>query len=67
MPEMNGGEMAKRIQAIRPDIKCLYMSGYTADMIAHRGVLEEKVHLVPKPFSRDGFAHKLSRSWKKVR
>lgn len=51
MPEMNGRDLAITLQAIIPDCKCLYMSGYTADVIAHHGVLEEGVHFIQKPFS----------------
>lgn len=51
MPEMNGHELAERIRAIRPGVTCLFMSGYTADVIAHRGVLEEGVEFLQKPFS----------------
>jgi PAS domain S-box-containing protein len=59
MPEMSGRELAARIHAIRPSLKCLYMSGYTADMIAHRGVLEESVHFIHKPFGRNDLALKI--------
>ena len=41
MPEMNGRELVDRILAIQPGLKCLFMSGYTADVIAHRGVLDQ--------------------------
>jgi len=51
MPEMNGRELARRLGAIRQDIGCLFMSGYTANVIAHRGVLEEGVHFLQKPFA----------------
>ncbi|MBI5550823.1 MAG: response regulator [Desulfobacterales bacterium] len=51
MPKMNGRELAERIGHIHPGIICLYMSGYTADIIAHHGKLEEGVHFVSKPFS----------------
>ena len=51
MPEMNGRDLAKNILSIYPDIKRLFMSGYTADVIAHHGVLEEGVHFIQKPFS----------------
>ncbi len=53
MPEMDGREMAKRLHEIKPDMKCLFMSGYTADVIAHRGVLDEGVQFLPKPFSAE--------------
>ena len=51
MPEMNGRELAERLVSIRPGLKCLYMSGYTSDVISRRGILEEGVHFIQKPFS----------------
>ncbi len=59
MPEMNGRELAKSILSLYPDMKCLFMSGYTADVIAHRGVLDESVNFIQKPFSRKELAGKL--------
>jgi YesN/AraC family two-component response regulator len=59
MPEMNGQELANRIQELRPGVKCLFVSGYTADVIAHRGVLDEGVHFLQKPFSVQDFARKV--------
>ncbi len=53
MPEMNGLELASAVSAIIPGIKRLFMSGYTADVIAHHGVLEEEVHFIHKPFSME--------------
>ncbi len=50
MPEMNGRELAEKLSAIRPNLKCLYMSGYTADLIAHRGILDEGVNFIQKTF-----------------
>ena len=52
MPEMNGRELAGRLRALKPGMKCLFMSGYTADVIAHQGVLEEGIAFLAKPFSR---------------
>ncbi len=56
MPEMNGRELAEKLSAIRPDLKCLYMSGYTADVIAHRGILDEGLNFIQKPFRSDDLA-----------
>jgi len=51
MPEMNGRDLAERLAAARPALRCLFVSGYTADVIAHRGVLEEGLRLLEKPFT----------------
>lgn len=59
MPEMNGRELAEQIHALRPKIKTLFMSGYTADVIAHHGVLEAGVHFLQKPFSRSDLGSKV--------
>jgi CheY-like chemotaxis protein len=52
MPEMNGRDLAKNILSLYPDIRLLFMSGYTANVIAHQGVLDPGVHFLQKPFSR---------------
>jgi PAS domain S-box-containing protein len=59
MPEMNGRDLAERLAAVRPGIRCLFLSGYTADVIARRGVLDEDVRLLEKPFSRKDLAVKV--------
>jgi two-component system cell cycle sensor histidine kinase/response regulator CckA len=51
LPKMNGRELAEKIKAFRPAMKCLFMSGYTANVIAHRGMLDEGVQFIAKPFS----------------
>ncbi len=51
MPGMNGRELADKLHALYPHIRTLFMSGYTADVIAHRGVLEAGVQFLQKPFS----------------
>jgi len=59
MPEMNGRELAERITAMYPDVKCLFMSGYTSNVIAHQGVLDEGVYFIEKPFSSKSLAEKI--------
>lgn len=59
MPEMNGRTLAKNLLSIYPNMKRLFMSGYTADVIAHRGILEEGVHFIQKPFSIPEMAAKV--------
>ncbi len=51
MPQMNGRELNKGLQLLYPEIKTLFMSGYTANVIVHHGVLEDGVNFIPKPFS----------------
>jgi two-component system cell cycle sensor histidine kinase/response regulator CckA len=51
MPGMNGRELAESLRAGRPEMKCLFVSGYTRDVIAQRGILEQGIHLLSKPFS----------------
>jgi YesN/AraC family two-component response regulator len=51
MPGMNGKDLAEKISSILPEIKSIYMSGYTADIIAHHGVLDEGVNFIQKPFN----------------
>ncbi len=60
MPEMNGRELALRVATIRPDIRCLFMSGYTADIIAHKGVLDEGVNFIQKPFTVQNLVEKIN-------
>jgi signal transduction histidine kinase len=62
MPEMNGRDLWQRLQALRPDIKCLFMSGYTADAITHYGMLEQGSHFIEKPFSIAAIATKMRHS-----
>jgi PAS domain S-box-containing protein len=62
MPEINGEKLAKSLMAQYPDLKCLFMSGYTADVIAHHGVLEEGVNFIQKPFSMVDLAAKIRRT-----
>jgi FixJ family two-component response regulator len=59
MPGMNGRELSERLQTRCPDLKCLFMSGYTADVIAHRGILDDRVSFIQKPFSKASLAVKV--------
>lgn len=59
MPEMNGRDLADRLRMNQPWVKRLFMSGYTADIIAHQGVLDEGVHFIQKPFSHTALAVKV--------
>jgi len=51
MPQMNGRELCRHIVADRPDIKVLYMSGYTDNIIGDDGILDEGVNFLQKPFA----------------
>lgn len=53
MPEMNGRDLARNLISIYPDLRRLFMSGYTADIIASHDVLNEGVHFLQKPFSKE--------------
>jgi len=59
MPGMSGHELGKRLQSARPEIKVVYMSGYTDNAISHHGVLDPAVHFMEKPFSPEGLARKV--------
>lgn len=59
MPEMNGRLLANHLRAQLPDLRCLFMSGYTANVIAHHGVLDEGVHFIQKPFALHALAAKI--------
>lgn len=62
MPEMNGRDLAARVSVSNPDLKTLFMSGYTADIIAHHGVLDKGVQFIQKPFSIQDLAVKVRRT-----
>ena len=59
MPGMGGAQMVSKLRAIRPNIKILYVSGYTAEASILHGVLEEGVEFLPKPFTPEGLAAKV--------
>jgi CheY-like chemotaxis protein len=59
MPEMNGKELATNLLVPYPHLKCLFMSGYTANVIAHHGMLDKGVNFIQKPFSLPALANKV--------
>ncbi|MDY6904140.1 MAG: ABC transporter substrate binding protein [Thermodesulfobacteriota bacterium] len=59
MPKMNGRDLAQALSTTQPDLKCLFISGYTADAIARHGVLEEGISFISKPFTRQVLAAKI--------
>jgi PAS domain S-box-containing protein len=59
MPTMNGKDLEEKIKSSRPNIKTLFMSGYTADIIAQRGVIEQGVAFLQKPFTVQSFTIKV--------
>jgi PAS domain S-box-containing protein len=59
MPEMNGPDLAKQVVSLYPGIVCLFMSGYSGDIVAHRGVLDAGVNFIQKPFSMQNLGVKV--------
>lgn len=59
MPEMNGRDLQKCLTAKRPGLKCLFMSGFPDNVIAQHGILDNGVHFLQKPFSKESLAAKL--------
>ncbi|MDQ1330859.1 MAG: hypothetical protein QG578_1124 [Thermodesulfobacteriota bacterium] len=59
MPGMNGRDLMNRLSLLRPGIKGLFMSGYTSNVIAHRGILDEGVYFIQKPFHMEVLASRI--------
>ena len=67
MPEMNGRDLVLALTALRPGLHSLFMSGYTADVIAHHGVLDEGVSFIQKPFTMKELTAKIREALEKTR
>ncbi len=59
MPQMSGKELVQNLSEIIPNIKILYVSGYTENTIVHHGILEEEVDFLPKPYTISSLAKKV--------
>ena len=59
MPGMNGRDLANELQSRFKNLKCLFISGYTADVIAHHGVLDDGMQFLQKPFYMEALAEKI--------
>lgn len=59
MPGLNGRDLARTLADLRPGLRCVFMSGFTDDVITRQGILNEKIHFLHKPFARNELAAKL--------
>ncbi len=59
MPQMSGGELAGRLAEVKPEMRVLYMSGYTQNIIVHDGILDKGTPFIQKPFTPHTLAEKV--------
>ena len=59
MPQMSGRELVDRLKLLRPDLKVIFMSGYTTNAVVHHGVIEAKMPFIQKPFAAKALLEKI--------
>ena len=59
MPEINGRDLAKKLRSLQPLMRRLFMSGYTSDVIALHGILDDGTHFIQKPFTMKALSEKV--------
>jgi len=59
MPKASGPDLAHRLLSVRPDVKVLYMSGYTDEQVLHQEVLNQGRAFLPKPFKPETLSRKV--------
>lgn len=59
MPRMNGKELAELLEDLQPDLKVLFMSGYTDNAIVHHGILDKGIAFIQKPFTPEDLVRKV--------
>jgi two-component system cell cycle sensor histidine kinase/response regulator CckA len=59
MPQMSGAELVVRLQELHPDVKVLFVSGYTEEATIHRGVIDEGMAFLQKPLTPDGLVRRV--------
>lgn len=62
MPEMNGNELSRKLQSIRPDLKTLFMSGHATDIVSNHKMIDTGTHFIQKPFSLNALIKAVSES-----